>query len=403
MASVDMQKHGFRDGAAMVGHFARHDGREVGYRNRYIDPERSEQNFCVGLDGREVPTTSEMMDDLKRRVDEIDAAQPPMRLRQDRVTMMTYTVTAPAGLTPEKERAFFEMVHEEIARFSGGRENVTPGFVHRDEIHDYIDTDGSRVTSRSHLHMAGVPYTEEKGVNGKAFETRQRMRELNRTIDERCRRELGIKFMTGQKGLTGRSVEELQAASETRTIRQRRKELEREIDKRREEIGEMERERSSLSAKNADFRRDNSLLKQQADELEKKVENARMETERMYRLAESPEIQEAKAKRKLFSGEKVVQLTEEEYRTLAQAAGRVRQADEIRKDERRILENARKIEQAAELKKKSVSEMLAAPQLERLKQDHPEMFNSKGLYKGFTEKSDMSRNRERDHGFDIHL
>lgn len=232
MASVDFKKckGGTSQGAAMISHFTRHDGKEVEYRNKYIDLSRSGENYCVGQKRFEpVPTADEIHRRLLDRVDEIDKILPPKRKRADRVKEMTYTITAPKGLSPEKQKQFFMLAHEELARFSGGRENISVGFVHLDEIHDYLDSNGIKTQSRAHMHVAGIPYVEGVGVNGKQFETRQRMRELNKVIDERCRRELGCRFMTGERGLTGRTVEELQADSEKRTHRRARAKLNREI------------------------------------------------------------------------------------------------------------------------------------------------------------------------------
>ena len=57
--------------------------------------------------------------------------------------------------------------------------------------------------------------------NGFQFETRESIRALNRKIDEECKAELGIPFMTGRyQPLTGRSVEDLQAASVNAALKQ---------------------------------------------------------------------------------------------------------------------------------------------------------------------------------------
>lgn len=241
MSSVAWKKCTATSGAAMIGHFTRYDGREeVEYRNKYIKPELSHENYMIGA-GRfdSMPTASSIVNQLKKRVCQIDQDIPPRRKVKDRITIMTYSIAAPEGLTDEQERDFFEIAHEELARISGGRENISVGFVHKDEIHDYIGTNGQRSTSRSHMHVAGVPYTTKKGINGKAFETRARMRELNQRIDERCQQELGFKFMTGEKGLTGRSVEELQASSETLALKTQIEELTKLRDSLKAEIYEL--------------------------------------------------------------------------------------------------------------------------------------------------------------------
>ena len=51
------------------------------------------------------------------------------------------------------------------------------------------------MTSRAHMHMQGIAWTDDFEINGKNFMTRERIIELNKRIDERCRKELGISFL----------------------------------------------------------------------------------------------------------------------------------------------------------------------------------------------------------------
>lgn len=226
MASVSFMKckGGTGEASAMIRHMERHDGKDVEYANRWVDKSRTHLNSVVGDAGDNGSRgTKERLD---ARVKEIDGRLPPKRIRKDRVTIVSMEVPAPEGLRPQDEEKFFRIAHDEIAKFCGGTGNVSNGYVHRDEIHDYIDTDGLRKTSRVHMHMAVVPYVDGVGVNGKAFETRKRMQELNAAIDQRCQQELGLPFMTGKKGRTGRTVEDLQAMSEGKAVEQVGQELE---------------------------------------------------------------------------------------------------------------------------------------------------------------------------------
>ena len=242
MSSVDFKKckGGTAQASAMIRHMERHDGNDVEYANRWVDKTRTHLNSVIDESGTvedgKVPRARQTHQRLKERVRQIDAREPPKRIRKDRVTVVTLTIAAPEGLADEDEERFFQLAYEEIAAFCGGTENVSKGFVHRDEIHDYIDTDGSRQTSRAHMHMAVIPYVKGKGVNGKAFETRARMRELNAAIDARCREELHVPFLTGKKGRTGRTVEELQAMSEEKAVLARQQELQEQIAAQEDEL-----------------------------------------------------------------------------------------------------------------------------------------------------------------------
>lgn len=362
MASVDFQKNTFTGGAAMVGHMTRHDGQAVEYRNKYIDPERAGDNYIIGAKRFEDTTARGVMDRLRERVRAVDEVQPPKRRVKDRVTVMTYTIAAPDGLSEKQEREFFRVAYDELARFSGGRENVSPGYVHRDEIHDYVDAaSGERKTSRAHMHVAGIPYTAEKGVNGKAFETRARMRELNKTIDERCRRELGFKFLTGERGLSGRSVEEMQAASETRTKKQERARINAELaDKRQEvrdlsgEVGDLERTRDALSAQNARISDLAAEKVKQAEQAEKDAQEAAeraQEAEERAKQARQQVEQQAQAlerladidmtTRKKLGGREVVEVSPEDANLFRNAAANYRKAVAIINERDNIIDDAK--------------------------------------------------------------
>lgn len=229
MSSVNFHKCHGGEAAAFAAHAARHDGRDVRYSNEHIDPDLTHANYVVG-GGRFGTSARREMSRLRKRVHMIDSELPPKSRRRDRVLDMAYVVTAPAGLEGERLRRFFELALAELAQFSGGRQNISCGWVHMDEIHAYINDEGDWTMSRPHMHVLGVPYVEGKGINAKSFETRERMRALNRSIDERCREELGIGFLTHElQERPGRKVEELKRDSLERLdrkIAERTQELE---------------------------------------------------------------------------------------------------------------------------------------------------------------------------------
>lgn len=226
MASVNFKKlhNGSGEAAAMIGHMLRHDGRDVTYRNRDVDPALSERNYFVN-NKRFDDSTEMVLAKLQKRVASIDQEYPPKRIRADRVTLISYTIPCPEGLSEDEQRDFFDIVHEEISRMSGGRQNVSCGVVHMDEIHEYVDKDGTVKTSRPHMHMVGIPFVEGVGINGKNFETRDRMKALNKRIDERCRQELFRGFLTHQEP-SKQSVEDLKLES-YKVLQERSEKLER--------------------------------------------------------------------------------------------------------------------------------------------------------------------------------
>lgn len=240
MSSVDFHKCHGGEAAHLVSHAARHNGRDVRYSNRHIDPYLSRDNFLVGASRFSGFATLEMSR-LRRRIRDIDKQLPPKRRRKDRVTEISYVIPAPEGLEGENLRKFFELVHDELSVFSGGRENVSCGWVHLDEVHMYLDPSGVWKSSRPHMHVVGIPFVEGKGVNGKQFETRERMRSLNRSIDERCRRELGVPFLMHEE-VPGRTVEELKRESLDR--------LNEQISERTQELSNLRKQEKVVDERN---------------------------------------------------------------------------------------------------------------------------------------------------------
>lgn len=219
MASVDWQKNrgGTNESIARMSHATRHDGKKVEYNNKNINPDLTPLNETVGPKGAEMRTAKQEIERLKKRIEYLDQERPPKRVRKDRVTTISFEVPTPDGLPSDKELKFFNIAYQEISKVCGGYDNVTNGYIHNDEKHEYYDPLKKEfVMSRGHLHAQGLAWTEEFGINGKHFMTRERMRDLNKRIDERCRQELGISFLKeeiGQHHEKWQSVEDLKRES----------------------------------------------------------------------------------------------------------------------------------------------------------------------------------------------
>ncbi|NQK46306.1 hypothetical protein HO505_10465 [Streptococcus suis] len=198
MASVDWIKNkgGTNEGFSRMAHATRHDGKDVEYNNKHVNKELSHLNYEISAKGGGKRTAHQELNRLKQRIEHLDKIHPPKRVRKDRVTTVSFEVPTPDNLKPEDESKFFSIAYSEIARTCGGMKNVTNGYVHNDEKHEYFDPIKKEfVTSRAHMHMQGIAWTDDFGINGKNFMTRERIIELNKRIDERCRKELGISFL----------------------------------------------------------------------------------------------------------------------------------------------------------------------------------------------------------------
>lgn len=261
MASADIKKLHNGEASKVLGHIARWDGREeVDYTNTNINPARADKNKVLRFEGMERETAKQSYERLKKRVAELDAEHPPKRRKKDRVTMVAFEIPVPAHLKEEQERAFFTIAYQEFAKMCGGIEQVSQLYVHRDEIHDYLDPVTKQMrTSRVHAHCVGIPWTPERGVNCKNFCTRERFKELQQRIHSRCQKELGLDFLDGSGRHSRASVEQLKTASlqalkeqEQEVIKRNQRALERvqglqkEYDNLRVELNNKERDKRKL-------------------------------------------------------------------------------------------------------------------------------------------------------------
>lgn len=275
MSSVNFKKchANSSEGAAMIAHAARHDNKEnVDYRNQDINQELTKNNSIImnennaGIDEFcDLKSSKEIYQDLMQLVRDIDKKMPPRRLRADRVNLISYTIAAPETLKREDEDKFFAIAHDEIAKACGGHQHVTAAFIHRDEIHDYVDPVTRELrTSKAHMHMCGVPFVHNIGINGKKFETRERMRRLNRAIDTRCKKELSIQFLTGEPlRAKGRSVEDMKLITKTTQ----------DIEKTRQELETMRCELSQLTKQAKLLKDEISSLEDEKNKLLRETKN----------------------------------------------------------------------------------------------------------------------------------
>lgn len=279
MASVNITKCHGSAAASILAHNHRHDGKDVQYRNEHIDKSKTASNSYRYFKGQDPTATSkDEYARLKARVEEIDKAEPPKRIRKDRVTMCAFEIPAPAGLPAEKEEKFFSLAYREIARMCGGAENVSTLRIHRDEVHEYTDPlTKERRTSRVHAHVVGIPYVKGKGVNCKGFMTRQALRDLQKRVDDKCRQELGIAFMDGSRQRSRGTVEDLKRASA-----RAEQELAERIAEKERHIAEQETRLEELRQDTAKAALDASRARAEALEQQERAEDFRAEAGKQY-------------------------------------------------------------------------------------------------------------------------
>lgn len=205
MASVDWQKSTIGAVASMSAHFDNERRKAAEHSNKDIDVTKTDQNVTIGGSFGEVVTR------LKERVAELDAKNPPKRIRSDRKTALLLEVKVPQQITDAgKAEDFCRAAFSEIEK-NLGKGNAVGAFIHLDEVHDYYDArSGTVKTSLVHMHVVAVPVANGR-VNAKECQTRARMKSMNAAIDKLCMERYNCHYLTGEEQESGVSVEKLKA------------------------------------------------------------------------------------------------------------------------------------------------------------------------------------------------
>ena len=241
MASNDWKKMTVHDASGMNRHNGKYERENGEHENKDINPELSYLNLYIGCDDY-----SEAYYNMRTRVKEIDKAHPPRRKNKSdtRIICAMIEIPCPQEIYSqgyEKAQQFFYDVYEIYKKFFGA-DNVHGGFVHFDEIHDYTDKHGSKRTSLPHMHTLVSAYAEwtdrdkktgtlipRKGINGKHFVTKERMKKLNTLVDDYCLANFDVHFLTGETPQR-KSVEQLKAEEEVHQLTGKKKQIQTELD-----------------------------------------------------------------------------------------------------------------------------------------------------------------------------
>lgn len=300
MASCNFQGGKFKTSTEVKRHILHNCGegrKSAKKKNKNINLEYTKDNFSIrGL------TYREACDFYDRRVAEIDANGNTNR-RRDRVTMVSICICTPDNLPEDRCKEWFYRVSEIVTDFFGGPQNFLEGFIHVDEIHDYVNAKtGLTVRSRRHGHYCGLPVVNGT-LNAKKLTARANIIKLNKEVDEMTRKEFGCFFMTGEKKKSFHTVEELKEMSAYA-------EYEMELKKQKEKL---EEERNQLRAHEA-------ALENLKREIEEKEENAKLIHEKAKTMYNEALRREAEAQKKIQEAEEAEQLQKEMSRRRAASA-----------------------------------------------------------------------------------
>lgn len=180
------------------------------HSNKDIRKDLIQNNFQMK---RTYSETAKAYDD---RIAYLDA-QEGANKRKDRVTCFSLEIPFPERLNALDGVSWTNRV---LSAISGqyGRQNILQAYVHRDEVHDYVDAEtGKQRTSRSHIHVLVIPEHDGK-LNGKWFSSKANMNKLNNTIQAMTQSEYGCNFMDGSKRKSRAEVEELKNRSDIKAL-----------------------------------------------------------------------------------------------------------------------------------------------------------------------------------------
>lgn len=190
MASCDFMKATYSKASSggMRVHLEGESRETHGHSNTDIDTSKTHLNYSIGCE-----TYAKALEHLKDRTSEVDKEIPPLRVKKDRITAVFLEIPCPNEIVDRDK--FFQKAYD-FACERLGKDNVHGGFVHKDEVHEYTDKNGHIRTSLEHMHVLASPYTAEKGINGKAFLTKQFLIEWNKAFCQMVDKEFNVQFNT---------------------------------------------------------------------------------------------------------------------------------------------------------------------------------------------------------------
>lgn len=241
MASVNFEK--FKS-VTQTKAVMRHCDREERIKTKHhsndsINVQATERNTQIR--NRDYNATCQRFDERLAFLDK----QPGANKRKDRVVCFGLNIPAPNGMDTKTASEWFNKAYKAIC-MQYGKQNVMNVYTHRDEQHEYIDSESNeRRMSREHMHVIIIPEHDGK-LNGKWFSSRRNMMRLNNTLHEMTENDYGLPFMDGSKKKSSKSVEALKRRSEALQAEEQVKALEERVKALESEIEGLESRRAEL-------------------------------------------------------------------------------------------------------------------------------------------------------------
>ncbi len=283
MASINFQKMTQANVGGMKVHLDQNLRETANHSNENINPELSHLNYTIGTH-----SFDETYERLLERTREVDSEIPPKRVKSDRVICDSAYIVCPQQLE-DRQQEFFEKAYEWFQQ-EYGEENVHGAFVHLDEKHEYRDClekdeEGHQVIKESlyHAHIIVSCYTDEKGINSKAFNSREMFREAQKDFNDYIQQEFEISYQTGRECLhervevlkeASREIEELELTLER--SKERSATLNQEIEQQQEQQHQLEKQLQEQQQQQQELQQQQEAMQQlirlQEQEIERNEE-----------------------------------------------------------------------------------------------------------------------------------
>jgi hypothetical protein len=239
MASINAKKiKSINRAIGLLKHNDKEQRKQNNHSNKQIDKSLTDNNTMIYK-----ASIGKSYDDIsshfKNRISDFDAVSARTR-RKDAVVMLSFESIIPDGISRSNELKFMKDVASYL-NTQLGDENLLAAYLHRDEIHDYIDVKtNTRVQSKHHFHLNYMCFDEDNNLNlGSKFMTKANLKKMNSAIDKIAVEKYGVVFNTGEYKGVSRKVEDLKYNSVIKEIEEleiERDALKAEKDKLKQEI-----------------------------------------------------------------------------------------------------------------------------------------------------------------------
>ena len=269
MASVNFQKcKSSQRIYAILRHCDKEQRQKYTHSNKQIDKAVTATNKQTAQNVRDAYRR------YKNRIKEIDDAKDPetgkpinTNRRKDRVEAFALETAVPDVKPEDREQWAKDCSNIMANRF--GKNNIVAIYLHKDEVHTYIDKNGNLTQSKWHLHALVVPELDGK-LDGKTFSSKKNMINLNKELHKMTQERYGTRYMTGEDP-ERKTVEELKrlSAASIRAKEIKVAELDQSIDDKSKLVSSLDKGIATLKTKKQKLEEDNKVLQADNDKLQK--------------------------------------------------------------------------------------------------------------------------------------